>query len=688
MRFSIAATLIAAACVAANKEERKLRRHSRKPKYDICGKKNYKKDVPKMSGPVSSQQMLLDNGIISKIPSSVCTAGTGKNVFLVIGDGMGWEMARAGAIAKRVLDELKGMGVDTVNGSTGAVADAAMLAFNGRQLKDYYLEGKGSGLSFQTLPGFGLVETSAMMIGVPTPGEHYAPGRSLLGTATGTVGDHEDRNAPLMLDLCTNKPIEFDPTDYEENKGMIALYNNTKGGYYPWDANYYTYGVGSYSPGFSPEYICRNANDSAPTAAAYATGIKSAVDMISEDLYENIHPTIIEEAMNCGKAGGAITSVPMLHATPAAFYAHSNSRNNARQLRASFEAVNPTYAMGVCQTSLTLTASQLAKYRAGGVKSSEWILLEQGAGGRNASTYYDPIQNASPDNGTHVLACMNPTPARGNMPYRGLDSSYSNRYCGAGSSIRANSTSPITGVKVTTSATPCNYTNAADLVNIPKMNVHVREAVKFLGKSTKGFFLMYEQGDIDWAAHADHMDDMLGAMLDISDGVQEMLDWIAANGGWDKNALYVTADHDHFLTLLPNFPEIVANYIITGKSYMITPLNNTQTNAMSFATDALTNLQNIAGLSQTDALKRMSTWTAQDIINVGHFWGPVGSGGNGWGSHTTRPVPIYYAGDDGCLEQLVGKNFTVVGKQVKGTPGKLSQTHVHACMKKALFGLS
>jgi alkaline phosphatase len=425
------------------------------------------------------------------------------------------------------------------------------------------------------------------------------------------------------------------------------------------------------------DHFCSTGSDSAPTASAYATGIKAAVDIISQDLYERNVPTIVEEAMNCGKAGGAITSVNMLHATPAAFIAHSNNRNNRRQLTQSFEAVNPTYSMGVCQPSLTLTDAQMAKYRAGGVKSSEWILLEQGAGGRNATTYYDPIQNASPNNGTHVLACMNPASGnKGNMPYRGLDSSYSNRYCSAGKT-------GITGVNVTTSATPCNYVTPSDLANIPPMNVHVREAMKFLGKSSKGFFLMYEQGDIDWAAHADHMDDMLGAMLDINDGTQEILNWIAANGGWDKNALYVTADHDHYLTLLPTFPEIVANFIINGKSYMITPQNNTNTNAMSLA-----QTYNLLNISKTEALKKYSSWTAQDIINVGHFWGPFGSGGNGWGSHSTRPVPIYHAGDNGCLDQLVGKGFSVVGKPVRGTPGKLSQSHIHACMLKNLFGLA
>jgi len=68
----------------------------------------------------------------------------------------------------------------------------------------------------------------------------------------------------------------------------------------------------------------------------------------------------------------------------------------------------------------------------------------------------------------------------------------------------------------------------------------VKHSIEFLGKSDKGFFLMYEQGDIDWAAHANHMDDMLGTMLDIDDGVQVILDFIQANGGFEKNALYVT----------------------------------------------------------------------------------------------------------------------------------------------------
>ena len=50
-----------------------------------------------------------------------------KNTILMIGDGMGWEMARAASIAKQVAD-----------GATGTT------------LADFYTSGKGTGLNFQT----------------------------------------------------------------------------------------------------------------------------------------------------------------------------------------------------------------------------------------------------------------------------------------------------------------------------------------------------------------------------------------------------------------------------------------------------------------------------------------------------------------------------------------------------------
>lgn len=181
------------------------------------------------------------------------------------------------------------------------------------------------------------------------------------------------------------------------------------------------------------------------------------------------------------------------------------------------------------------------------------------------------------------------------------------------------------------------------------------------------------------------MDDMLGTMLDIDDSVKAIMDWIADNGGWEKNALYVTADHDHYLTLLPKFPEILANMLISGESHNITPENNSDTNPWETAIDA--GRHNDTSKTQAEHIKDFTTWTEEDIANVGHFWGTRDAGGNGWGSHSTRPVPLFYQGDNGCIEALMGTGFQVLGRDVEGVPEKIDQMHIHACMLKNLFNL-
>jgi alkaline phosphatase len=269
-----------------------------------------------------------------------------------------------------------------------------------------------------------------------------------------------------------------------------------------------------------------------------------------------------------------------------------------------------------------------------------------------------------------------------NLPFRGVDSSYSQRVCERSTVIQDNVTRLPT--RVVTNSTICNYYPPAELANIPNITTNVIEGLKFLAKDNDGFFMMYEQGDIDWAAHANHMDDMLGAVFDIDDTVTEILKWISQNGGWTRNALYVTADHDHYLTLLPDFPEKLARLIIAGRSYEITPRNNSNVNPQDLANAAFRFNDT---KSQIEDLLAFSTWSPEDIVNVGHFWGPRGSGGNGWGSHSTRPVPLYYNGDNGCIEKLTGTPFQVLGRVVPGIEDKIDQTHLHACMLRNLFGL-
>jgi len=337
--------------------------------------------------------------------------------MLVVGDGMGWEMIRAGAIARQVLDELEGMGCDTSTGCSGATATAAKAAFAGRTLDDYYTEGPGSGLSFQTLDNFSLVTTSSPLIHSPNAGEHYAPGVSLL---QGGVSGHDNGMSPLAIDECTGEPINFDPSDYESEGGHMVLWDDEKGGKYPWDDRYFSDENLDKKDKFDKEFIMRHAIDSANSAGSYATGHKAGVNMMSVNLYEEDVSTLVEDAMKCGKAAGVVSSVPVLHATPAAFVTHSNYRKNGPQMQRSFEKVNPTYASGGCASRYQPSEEHKNKMREGGSLSSQWTLIEQSPDVA-AADFYAPLEGLNPNDDQHVMVCWGGSytaSGQQNAPYR------------------------------------------------------------------------------------------------------------------------------------------------------------------------------------------------------------------------------------------------------------------------------
>jgi len=51
-------------------------------------------------------------------------------------------------------------------------------------------------------------------------------------------------------------------------------------------------------------------------------------------------------------------------------------------------------------------------------------------------------------------------------------------------------------------------------------------SLDFLSKDEDGFFLMVEQGDMDWVLHDNNMDNLLGTVYDLDDAVEHTIDWI------------------------------------------------------------------------------------------------------------------------------------------------------------------
>ena len=157
----------------------------------------------------------------------------------MIGDGMGWEMARTGAIAKQI--------------AAGAP---------GNTLQNFYTEGKGTGLSFQNLTGYGLVTTYGTTI-AGSDGR-FSTGNSALDDSKSGTGESYVRPR-----------FGFDPRFNPGNSaaggalvsqgavGNLVGYDPARGGAVPW------------TPGTDPEYIKYSYPDSANTATTLYTGVKT-----------------------------------------------------------------------------------------------------------------------------------------------------------------------------------------------------------------------------------------------------------------------------------------------------------------------------------------------------------------------------------------------------------------------------
>ena len=626
-----------------------------------------------------------------------------KNTILIIGDGMGWEMARSAAIYNLVEKEITSLKLE------GKTDDQIKAVFADRTLDYYYTSGKGIGTAFQDLDGFQLVTTGATKIAGST-------GNSALQGSTST---HDTGEAPLR------DGFVFDPSSNYVN------WDSTQGGDTPWDADYYQ-NRGNISAGFNPEYIKGDYPDSANTASTLYGGIKTYNGAISVDVHEEGFESILMEAQALGKSGGVVSSVPINHATPAAAVANVNSRNkyqessNAGKLGVDGHPLDLTdnilddilfgsqpqivlgggnpaggtsYVSTAALTSLINGTYQASQQAVTGtdtngkniftqtpsgptIQEEGWTVVgrpDNYVGDKAAKSGLELLEEAvaafNPET-DHLMGIYGAKGQGGNLPWRTADSDYS----AAGT----------TGYSTSSNTTPSNSALtgdalAAELKANPTVAQLTSQALKALGKDKDGFWLMVEVGDIDWAAHADNMDLMLGTLHDMDDVVTTVTQWVRDNGGWENNQVMVTADHDHYLTLLPNFPQEIAESILASKA-----------SSAGAPNEQTTGVNNGYDTTLTPTLTNGSTpeWKAGDAEKVGHFWGTEaklkdGTTGLGdaWTTHTQRPVPIYYQGADSELIDLfVSTGVEAYGTVISGVPGMIDQAHVAFAMEASLLG--
>jgi alkaline phosphatase len=572
-------------------------------------------------------------------------AGNGVNVILMIGDGMGWEMSRAVAIA------------------------------NGQ----YYTQGKGRGLAMQRLAGY----TFSTTYGTTIQGNDgvFSTGNSALTGSDPVTGASPVRPGFRFKPLPFNPGITGTGGATDPNLGNLVGYEPRRGGITPWNPL-----TPAQSP--DPEYIKLSYPDSANTASNLYTGVKSYNNAMAVDIFERADETILQVANRLGKSTGLVTSVPITHATPGAAASSVNRRN---KYDADFplldnilqEAIRPdqgylptvllggghpldhanntttggrcnyvyiratTYKELTGKTSLADATACTAPASSNPGNRYGYRFLERGA---NAGTQLLNLsQQIDPNRGQRLLGLFGARGQDGNIPVSGGNNDYSPTGLASFSRISSLNNRPnVVPVNDTERPLLPGETDAQfisrERSENPTLAQMTQAALNVLGKDRDGFWLMVEGGDIDWAAHDNNMDVLLGTVRDFDNAVQTTINWIQQNGGWQKNVLIVTADHDHYLTIYPQFPELLR----------------------SKGAPALTYTDNL--LAQVD----------------GHSWSSSTVQKYGWNNHSNRIVPVYYQGAALNLNQYIGKGYKSYGFDVPGVPGSVDQVHIYQAMLAAL----
>lgn len=283
-----------------------------------------------------------------------------------------------------------------------------------------------------------------------------------------------------------------------------------------------------------PDYV----TDSAASATAWSTGVKTYNGALGVDIHEKDHMTILEMAKAAGFATGNVSTAELQDATPAALISHVTSRKcYGPSVTSEKCASNALEKGGKGSISEQLLNARADVTLGGGAKTfsetataGEWKgkTLREQAQARG----YQLVGDAS------SLAAI--TEANQDKPLLGLfsEGNMPVRWEGPKASLHGNLDKP---------AVTCTP-NAKRTDSVPTLAQMTEKAIDLLSKNQKGFFLQVEGASIDKQDHAANPCGQIGETVDLDEAVQKALAFAKKDG---NTLVIVTADHAHASQIIP-----------------------------------------------------------------------------------------------------------------------------------------
>ncbi|OWK29932.1 alkaline phosphatase [Sphingomonas mucosissima] len=360
------------------------------------------------------------------------------------------------------------------------------------------------------------------------------------GGARRLKGDMRDQYARLSVRGDVRNVILLIGDGMGDSEITIARnYSEGAGGYFkgidalPFTGQYTHYALDRETG--KPDYV----TDSAASATAWASGVKTYNGAIGVDIAGRPHRTLLERAKARGLATGDVSTAEIQDATPGALLAHVTHRScytPATTLKTCPQNALENGGAGSITEQLLDTRADLvlgggAASFAAVATAGKWkgMTLSQQALARG----YRFVRNASEletvtraDDGAPVIGIF----SEGHMPVR---------WTGPKASYHGNIDKPA----ITCAANPAR--NA----NIPTLAAMTQKAIALLKGNRKGFFLQVEGASIDKQDHAANPCGQIGETVDLDEAVQVAMAFAKA----DRHTLViVTSDHAHTSQIIGN----------------------------------------------------------------------------------------------------------------------------------------
>jgi alkaline phosphatase len=274
--------------------------------------------------------------------------------------------------------------------------------------------------------------------------------------------------------------------------------------------------------------------DSAPTMSAIITGLKTDEGIISVNqnvrlgdyrtVAGNESKTLIEYAEEAGRSTGVVSTARLTHATPAACYSHSASRNWESDLEIFNERKE------AWEAKFPDIARQLIEFRYGNG-------LEVALGGGRAN--FLPKETVDPEH---------PAQKGKRLDGRDLTKEWTSKYKNSSFVWNKKQFDAIDARKIDhlfglfePSHMRYDYDRPKDAAGEPSLSEMTSKAIDILSKNRKGYVLMVEGGRIDHSHHDGSAFRALTDTIALSNAVRTAVGKV----NLDETLIIVTADHSH-----------------------------------------------------------------------------------------------------------------------------------------------